>query len=242
MQRKKVQQQTGRRCCSLLLCVFLATCSQSALAREDVPLSDSSQVSRSKKQATTTLAAVSSQQKDLPAATHTAKIQPQSADKEEQREPEQTGGTSSSKILLYTGIGVGVVALAAWGISSGSGSSDNGSGSSSSDNDSTLTPVCVSISGTWSGYLDLVGAPPESITATIKQNGASVDIKTSSSQAYGKRFIGIIERNCTMMVYDQITGEDWSSHGTTVTAKGIELYDYVGNPAENKLDHLHLVR
>ena len=233
MQRKKVQQQTGRRCCSLLLCVFLATCSQRALAREDVPLSDSSQVSRSKKQATTTLAAVSSQQTDLAAATHTANIQPQSAGKEEQNEPEQTGRTSSGKILLYTGVGVGVVALAAWGISSGSGSSDNVS---------TLTPVCVSIGGTWSGYLDLVGAPPESITATIKQNGASVDIKTSSTQAYGKRFIGIIERNCTMMVYDQITGEDWSSHGTTVTAKGIELYDYVGNPAENKLDHLHLVR
>lgn len=232
MKRKKVQQQTGRRCCSLLLCVFLTTCSQSALAREDVTVSDSSQVSRSNNQATTTLAAVSSQQTDLAAAT-IANLQLQPAGKEEQSGLEQTGGTSSGKILLYTGVGVGVVALAAWGISSGSGSSDNGS---------TLTPVCVSITGTWSGYLDLVGASPESITATIKQNGASVDIKTSSSQAYGKRFIGIIERNCTMLVYDQTTGEDWSSHGTTVTAKGIELYDYVGNPAENKLDHLHLVR
>ena len=137
---------------------------------------------------------------------------------------------TNRNLYIYGGIGLGAVALAAWGLSSSSDSSSSGG--------TTITPECVSIAGSWTGYLDLVGVEPEQISAVVKQTGGNIEITTTTSQAYGKKFVGVITNHCTALVYDQTTGEDWSTFTTTITAKNIELYDYVGK----KLDHLHLVR
>ena len=141
---------------------------------------------------------------------------------------------SNRNLYIYGGIGLGAVALAAWGLSSGSDSSSSGG--------TTIPPECVSIAGSWVGYLDLIGTNLEQVTAVIKQTGGNIEITTTTSQAYGKRFVGVINNHCKVLVYDQTTGEDWTTFTTTVTGKRIELYDYVGNPANNKLDHLHLAR
>ncbi|MDR3089166.1 MAG: hypothetical protein LBU39_05040 [Desulfobulbaceae bacterium] len=150
---------------------------------------------------------------------------------------------------------------------SGNGSSSGGSGNSSSSggsrvchesipvnhnprspvaNNPGVTPVCADLSGQWSGTIKLVGAKAgsASVSATISQDGGRIQISTSSSMAYGKTFIGSIDSGCHMLIYDQTTGEDWSTHRGPASPGRIALYDYVDISCYgySRLDELVLTR
>ncbi len=89
-------------------------------------------------------------------------------------------------------------------------------------------PVGADIAGSnWSGFIDLVGSARQSITATISQNGTYVVIRTTSSREYGKKFVGNIASDGFMKLYDQSTGEIWTTHYGNATANKIDIYDYV---------------
>ena len=132
---------------------------------------------------------------------------------------------------LYIGGAIGAAAIAAVALGAA------GSGGSSSDSGVDPVPppttpvVGPDLNGTnWSGYLtinDSSARGSQNITASIMQSGASITIITSSTLAYGHRFDGRISRNGNMLVYDSITGEDWSTHVGTTSANHIDLYDYV---------------
>jgi len=157
-------------------------------------------------------------------------------------EPQTTTTSSGGKTLLYGGIAaaavVGAVALAA-----GSG----GGGGSSADvaeepEEPKLKPVGADLAGdNWHGRLILVDSGfKEDVTATVKQNGADIEITTSSTQKYGKKFIGHIDRNAFIQVRDQDTGEDWTTMNNDTRWNMIDLYDYVHS--FHDLDRLYLTR
>lgn len=157
-------------------------------------------------------------------------------------DPKTTKTSSSGKTLMYAGIGIAAVAAVAAAAGSGGGSSDTASTASDSETPTpTLKPVGADIGGkTWAGSLNLIDGVKESVTATVNQNGAAVEITTSSTQQYGHKFIGKIDRAGDMLVYDQTTGEDWSTHNDAARWNRIDLYDYVhGN---TKMDRLYLTR
>lgn len=135
-----------------------------------------------------------------------------------------------SNFWLYTGIGVGVVGVAGLVI----GLSDSGGGSSSSSADTVDTDTDTGtegISGSdWAGVLNLVNGYRENVSATVTQKGSSLTITTTSSQAYGQLFVGTIDSSGYVFVYDQTTGEDWTTHdGPPASSTRIEIYDYVNN-------------
>ena len=157
-------------------------------------------------------------------------------------EPQTTTSSSGGKTLLYGGIAaaavVGAVALAA-----GSG----GGGGSSAEvaeepEEPKLKPVGADLDGdNWHGRLILVDSGfKEDVTATVKQNGADIEITTSSTQKYGKKFIGHIDRNAFIQVRDQDTGEDWTTMNNDTRWNMIDLYDYVHSFRD--LDRLYLTR
>ena len=94
--------------------------------------------------------------------------------------------------------------------------------------------------GDWSGYLDLVHGVKENVTSSISQNGTHVVITTSSSQEYGRKFVGNINESGSIRVYDQKTGELWTTHNGPASDNTIDLYDYVDN--YKALDRLYLSR
>lgn len=137
---------------------------------------------------------------------------------------------------LYIGGAIGVAAIAAVALGAG------GSGGSSSDSGvdpvpqptQPTTPVVgPDLNGSnWSGYLEIIDDSArgrQNITATVVQSGSSITINTSSTLAYGHRFDGRIRSNGNMLVYDSITGEDWTTHVGSTTANHIDLYDYVND-------------
>jgi len=111
------------------------------------------------------------------------------------------------------------------------------------DNPST-TPVCAAFSGSWSGRLDLIGDNSLSVSATVAQDGGKIQITTSSNKAYGKLFIGTVGPDCNLQVYDQTTGEVWSTQSNPATANRIAIYAYadVACYGYTKLDALTLTR
>lgn len=135
---------------------------------------------------------------------------------------------SGSNVLLYTGIGV----AAAVGIAVAAG---GGGGSSSAEPEPepepTKPPVGADLNGTnWHGTLTLAESNvKESVTATVKQNGTELEITTSSSQEYGKKFIGTINKSAFIKAEDQDTGETWSTFYKTARWNMIDLYDFVEN-------------
>ncbi len=158
----------------------------------------------------------------------------------------QTTTTDSGKTdsgghtLLYAGIGVGAVAVAA-----GVAAAVSGGGSSSSESVAeptpTLAPVGHDIGGkSWKGFLALVDGFKENVTATVSQNGASIVITTSSTQQYGKKFVGQISRDGKLLVYDQTTGEDWTTYQVSTRWNSIDIYDLVHDNKD--LDRLYLRR
>lgn len=102
----------------------------------------------------------------------------------------------------------------------------------------------------WTGYIYVVGAPPasttayvhknDSISASVYQNGNYIRITTSSNLAYGRKLIGNISSSGTMKLYDQKTGEIWSTEKGPASENSIDIYDYVDQ--FHQLDHIHLVR
>lgn len=133
---------------------------------------------------------------------------------------------------LIIGAGAAAAAVLALALSGGGGGGGGGEGA--------VEPVGVDIAGTWTGYLDLVDGEREHVTAVVQQNGAQVEITTSSTQSYGKVFKGEIDSNGDMLVYDQANGEDWTTLKGPAYPTQIDLYDYVNN--YSGLDQLFLQR
>ena len=185
---------------------------------------------------------------------------------QEEQLPEQTESSSSKKAWIYGGLGVAaaaaIVAVAAGGGGGGGGSTpDNGNNSNGSGdcheetpvnknprspvaNNPNATPLCADLSGPWSGRLDLANDDSIPVTASIDQDGGKIQITTSSGKPYGKLFIGEVDANCKFNVYDQTTGELWSTHFGAATAGRIAIYDYVDTSCygNTKYDSLILTR
>lgn len=159
-------------------------------------------------------------------------------------EPQTTTSGSGRKTLIYGGIAaaavVGAVALAAG--SSGGGSSSTAEEEKTATAEPTKDPVGADLNGTnWVGSLTLADdGVREAITATVRQNGSDLEITTSTSKGYGRKFIGTIEEDAYIEVEDQDTGEIWSTHFDKARWNMIDLYDYVHNLQE--FDRLYLER
>ncbi len=160
--------------------------------------------------------------------------------------------------LLYIGGGVGLLAIGVMALGGGSGSSsdsestsistttpvEDGSGSGSTSTPSTAPVVGPDLNGAnWGGYLNIKDNQAQgfqNITATIVQNGSAVQISTTSTLQYGRLFTGSIKSNGFMLMYDSVTGEDWTTHYSNATATNVDLYDYVNNLKD--LDRMLLIR
>jgi len=187
--------------------------------------------------------------------------------------PTQTETSSSKKAWIYGGLGaaaaVAVVAVAAGGGGGGGGGGsttttppdNNGGGGNNPGtcneatpvnknprppvvNDPSNTPVCADLSGQWSGTLKLADEAGASLVATVAQNGGQIQITTSSPKAYGKLFIGTVDPSCNFNLWDQTTGEQWSSNLGPGSANRIAIYDYVQTSCygNTKYDSLVLTR
>lgn len=158
-------------------------------------------------------------------------------------EPQTTTSGSARKTLIYGGIAaaavVGAVALAA---GSGGGGSSSAAEEESVPAEPTEEPVGADLNGTnWVGSLTLADdGIRESITATVRQNGSDLEITTSTSKGYGRKFIGTIDEDAYIEVEDQDTGEIWTTHYDLARWNMIDLYDFVNNYKD--LDRLYLER
>lgn len=171
--------------------------------------------------------------------------------------------TSSGNTLLYSGIGVAAIVGVAVAAGSGGGSDSVEEApppepapvvtpktiekskpkikKPSDSNPPNSEPVGPDIRGdNWSGYLALVHGRRENISASIHQNGNYVVITTSSGQKYGRKFVGNISDSGSIRVYDQATGELWTTHSGPAKKDRIDLYDFVDNFKD--LDRLYLER
>ena len=135
--------------------------------------------------------------------------------------------------------------------SSSSSSSSNSSSSSSSSYPEDLPPVPepTSVVGPnlngsdWTGYLDIEETGNEGyqrISARIDHSGSSVQIYTSSTLNYGRKFSGTISSSGYMLMYDSVTGEDWTTHKGNARSGSVDLYDYVND--FDDLDRMYLSR
>ena len=154
--------------------------------------------------------------------------------------PETTTANSEGHGMLYAGIGVAAaVAIAA--AAAGGGGSDSGSDPEPTPPTPTVKPVGADIGGkSWTGSLRIIGGVKENVTATVYQNGDKVEITTSSTQKYGQKFVGKIDRAGDMLMYEQKTGQDWSTHNDAARWNRIDLYDFVHGYHE--MDRLYLTR
>ncbi len=155
--------------------------------------------------------------------------------------------------MLYIGGGIAAVAgIGALAFGGGSGGSSttttttttDSSSSTSTDSSSSTSLVGPNLNGSnWSGYLNLKDNRAEgyqNITASIVHEGAAVQITTTSTLKYGQQFSGRISSNGYMLLYDSVTGEDWTTHYSNAVSTQIDLYDYVNNLTE--LDRMFLGR
>lgn len=144
---------------------------------------------------------------------------------------ETSSGSNTGKYLIIGGavaLGVGVLALAGGG---------GGDDAAACEEDL----VGPSIAGnTWQGVLSLVSNGTQSVSATITQCGTAITIKTTTTLEYGQKFVGTMDTNGDILVYDQITSEDWTTHYSQAQTNSIKLYDFVQNGT--KLDSLVLSR
>ena len=134
-------------------------------------------------------------------------------------------------------VGAGVTGAAALALAIGSSS---GGGSSAPPPPPAEPYNGPDISGAWSGEINLVYYGREAVSATITQRGKQVQIRTTSTMPYGHYFVGTIDDNGAMLVYDQETGEDWSTFEGNATSQSVRLYDWVIEVG--KLDKLKLHR
>ena len=165
-------------------------------------------------------------------------------------------GSVDGLTMLYVGGAVAAVGALAIAVGSSSGSSDPGTPppeltptpseptppSSDPDPDppslpdpppdpSTNPPVGPDLNGSdWTGFLDIKDSRHkgfQAISASIIHSGSSVQIKTSSTLDYGRQFNGTISSSGYMLMYDSISGEDWTTHKGNASTKSVDLYDYV---------------
>ena len=125
-------------------------------------------------------------------------------------------------------------------------------GSSSSTSDPIVPPpelptipiVGPDLRGTgWTGTLNIKDQRYkgfQAISAKIAQRGSSVQIDTSSTLYYGRQFNGTISSSGYMLMYDSISGEDWTTHRGNATSTKVDLYDFVND--FNDLDRMYLSR
>lgn len=141
----------------------------------------------------------------------------------------KTETTSDSKTTLYLGLGAAAAAALAIGLAAGGGGGGGGGVSIAPPTNPSEPPVGADLAGDWRGILQLVNGQREPITAVVTQNGSQVQITTSSSQSYGQSFSGTIRASGHMLMYDQTTGEDWTTFKGPASNNRIPLYDYVNN-------------
>jgi hypothetical protein len=130
--------------------------------------------------------------------------------------------SDTKKWLLYGGgvaLGVGIAAAVAGG---------GGGGSS--------TPACEepivgpSLAGSdWAGTLDLYNRGTQAVTAIITQCGNRVLIQTTSTLEYGQALEGTISSSGHLLLIDQATQQDWTTHYGAASSTSIKLYDWVNN-------------
>lgn len=149
--------------------------------------------------------------------------------------------------MLYIGGAIGVVAIGVLALSGGSsGSSDSGTVEPDPTPvlpDPASPAIGPDLNGNWSGYLHIKDTGHEghqNISADISHSGSSVDIITTSTLDYGRRFSGTISSSGYMLVYDADRGEDWTTHYGNATTRQIDLYDYVNHFED--LDRMYLSR
>lgn len=138
--------------------------------------------------------------------------------------------------MLYVGGALGIVAMGAVVLGGGSGSSsDSGADPSLPDSSSpSATPlVGPDLNGVnWAGFQDIKdyrATGYQNIAASIVHSGSTVQITTTSTLTYGHYFSGSINSSGHMLMYDSITGEDWTTFGGNASGNRIDLYDYVNN-------------
>jgi len=138
-----------------------------------------------------------------------------------------TGEGVDGMTMLYIGGAIGLVAIGAVALGGGGGSSSD---SEVAPLPPTTSVVGPNLNGNWAGFLELKNTQAtgyQNITATIVQSGTSVQISTSSTLLYGRLFNGRINSRGDMLMYDSITGEDWTTHYSKATTNSVDLYDYV---------------
>ena len=144
--------------------------------------------------------------------------------------------------LLYIGGAVGVIAVGAVALGGGGGSSS--SGSEPLPLPSSTPVVGPNLNGAnWRGFLEIKDRRAQgfqNVSATCVQNGSSVQITTSSTLKYGRMFSGRINNNGFMLMYDSVTGEDWTTHFRNASVNRVDLYDYVNGLKD--LDRMLLTR
>ena len=164
------------------------------------------------------------------------------AEEPAKKKPDSSSGTTVTNTSMPSDeavfIGLGVAGLAALALALGSSGSDDAGPALPPP--VQVDPVGPGIGGTWSGRLVLVNHGAELVTATVVQNGADVQITTSTSLPYGKQFTGTISGSGSMYMFDGTTGETWTTFGGNATANRLSLYDYVNNFED--LDRLELTR
>jgi len=153
---------------------------------------------------------------------------------------EITETTTDGMTMLYIGGAIAGVAILAGALAANSGSSD----SSSVPVEPAIPVVGPDLGGNdWLGFLDIKDKNHkgyQAISARIIHNGDAVQITTSSTLDYGKQLNGTISKGGFMLMYDSVTGEDWTTHFDNATSKRIDLYDYVNHL--NDLDRMKLSR
>ena len=157
-------------------------------------------------------------------------------------EPAGEDETIDGMTMLYVGGAIGVIALGAVALSGGSGGGSSDSAGSLPA--PTVAPVGPDLNGSdWGGFLsihDMLHVGYQTISATIRHSGRAVEILTTSNLDYGQYFSGSISSSGHMLLYDSVTGEDWTTHAAAATANRVDLYDFVDNYKDT--DQMLLVR
>ena len=165
----------------------------------------------------------------------------------------KTTKSSDTNPLVYLGIGAAAAAAIGLAAAAGGGSSDSdsssseggGGGSAGGSAGRSVKPTTEPKNATlwgdnWSGTLHLINGSREQVTALIYQNGAQIEIVTSTTQRYGKRFVGSVSSGGHMSMVDQTTGELWTTFKGPANSVRIDLYDCVNFCRD--LDNLRLSR
>lgn len=146
--------------------------------------------------------------------------------------PEETSSDSTSKQLLILGgaVAVGIAAFAA-----------GGGGGGSSAPACELTPVGPNVVGDdWVGRLRLINHGSQDVVVSVSQCGDAITIVTNTTLPYGQIFNGTISSSGSMLLYDQTTGQDWTTFKGRASSTQLRIYDYVNDATA--LDSLELSR